>query len=65
MYLGARDPERGATAAKSLGATFVALDVADDASVAAAITSVDEAEGVLDVLINNAGITGACTEAGQ
>lgn len=62
MYLGARDPERGATAAKSLGATFVALDVADDAS---AITSVDEAEGVLDVLINNAGITGACTEAGQ
>jgi len=62
VYLGARDPERGATAAKSLGATFVALDVADDAS---AITSVDEAEGVLDVLINNAGITGACTEAGQ
>ena len=62
MYLGARDPERGATAAKSLGATLVAFDVADDAS---AITSVDEAEGVLDVLINNAGITGACTEAGQ
>ncbi|WP_243062787.1 SDR family NAD(P)-dependent oxidoreductase [Humibacter sp. RRB41] len=55
VYLGARDEERGRVAADELGARFVQLDVTDDASVAAALTAI-EADGGLDVLINNAGI---------
>jgi NAD(P)-dependent dehydrogenase (short-subunit alcohol dehydrogenase family) len=34
----------------------VQLDVTDDASVAAAMKTIDDAEGRLDVLVNNAGI---------
>ncbi|WP_405727196.1 SDR family oxidoreductase [Streptomyces sp. NBC_00028] len=55
VYVGARDEERGRRAAEQLGARFVRVDVTDDASVAAAAKTV-EAEGGLDVLINNAGI---------
>lgn len=58
VYLGARDPERGANAAKAIGATHVTLDVTKDDSVAAAINAISDATGRLDVLINNAGITG-------
>ncbi len=54
VWVGARDPERGRAAAGELGARFVALDVTDDTSVAAAA----EAVGALDVLVNNAGIGG-------
>jgi NAD(P)-dependent dehydrogenase (short-subunit alcohol dehydrogenase family) len=57
VYIGARDPERGRTAAGRLGARFVELDVADDDSVAAAAKAI-EADGGLDVLVNNAGIEG-------
>jgi len=52
VYIGSRDATRGAKAAADLGAHFVQLDVTDDASVAAAMASIDH----LDVLINNAGI---------
>ena len=55
VWVAARDPERGRAAADDLGARFVALDVTDDASVAAAAETVAAAGG-LDVLINNAGI---------
>ncbi|MBO4258739.1 SDR family oxidoreductase [Streptomyces griseorubiginosus] len=55
VYVGARDPERGRRAAERLGARFVRLDVTDDASVDAATKTI-EADGGLDVLINNAGI---------
>ncbi|MFJ1969559.1 SDR family NAD(P)-dependent oxidoreductase [Streptomyces sp. NPDC087903] len=58
VIMGARDPERGAAAAATLGARFVPIDVTDDASVAAAAASVAEHEGVIDVLINNAGVHG-------
>jgi NAD(P)-dependent dehydrogenase (short-subunit alcohol dehydrogenase family) len=56
VYIGARDVERGEKAAATLGARFVQLDVTDDASVAGALATIEEAEGVLDVLVHNAGI---------
>lgn len=58
VYLGARDPERGAAAARELGCRFVVLVVLDDDSVTAAADTVEQQQGALDVLINNAGITG-------
>lgn len=56
VYVGARSAERGQKAAADLGTRFVQLDVTDDASVAAAMKTIDDAEGRLDVLVNNAGI---------
>jgi NAD(P)-dependent dehydrogenase (short-subunit alcohol dehydrogenase family) len=56
VYIGARSIERGQAAANELGARFVQLDVTDDASVEAALRTIDEREGHLDVLVNNAGI---------
>ncbi len=58
VYIGARDTERGQTAADELGAQFLLLDVTDDASVDAAAAALTQKEGRLDVLINNAGISG-------
>ncbi|HEY0780286.1 MAG TPA: SDR family NAD(P)-dependent oxidoreductase [Gemmatirosa sp.] len=58
VVLGARDPERGRAAADRLGARFVPIDVADDASVARAAADVQAHEGRVDVLINNAGVLG-------
>lgn len=57
VWVAARDEQRGRAAAETLGARFVQMDVTDDASVAAAARTV-EAESGLDVLINNAGISG-------
>ena len=55
VYAGSRDAERGRQAAERLGARMVLIDVTDDASVAAAAKTI-EADGGLDVLVNNAGI---------
>ncbi|WP_410620182.1 SDR family NAD(P)-dependent oxidoreductase [Amycolatopsis sp. cmx-8-4] len=63
VYVGARDAERGQTAANRLGARFVQLDVTDDASVATAVKTI-EADGGLDVLVNNAGVEGRQADGG-
>ncbi|WP_280454327.1 SDR family NAD(P)-dependent oxidoreductase [Nocardia brasiliensis] len=55
VYIGSRDPARGRRAATELGGRTVQLDVGDDGSVAAAVEAI-EADGGLDVLVNNAGI---------
>ncbi len=55
VYVGARDEGRGRAAAEEVGARFVQLDVTDDTSVASAFAQI-EADGGLDVLVNNAGI---------
>jgi NAD(P)-dependent dehydrogenase (short-subunit alcohol dehydrogenase family) len=53
VYAGMRDPATGDDA-RALGARVVTLDVADQASVDAAIAQLPE----LDVLVNNAGVLG-------
>jgi len=58
VWLGARDVERGRTAAASVGARFLQIDVTEDASVKAAADTVRAAVGHLDILINNAGVSG-------
>ncbi|MEU1470605.1 SDR family oxidoreductase [Streptomyces sp. NPDC005761] len=61
--VGARDDERRAAAverlrARGVEAFGVPLDVTDDTSVSAAARLVEERAGRLDVLVNNAAITG-------
>ena len=63
MLIGARDKARGEEAAQKLAAldvqaTFVELDVTDEMSIARAAQSLAETFGRLDILINNAGISG-------
>lgn len=55
VYIGSRDLERGQRSAERLGARVVQLDITDDASVERAARTI-EADGGLDVLVNNAGI---------
>jgi len=65
VWAAARDPERG-RAAEEVGAQALVLDVTDDASVQAAAQTVGEATGgVLDVLVNNAGISGGRIPAAE
>ncbi|MFI6681330.1 SDR family oxidoreductase [Kribbella sp. NPDC050470] len=64
VVIGARDPQRGeeaATALRSAGGDVhaVTLDVTDAETIQAAAQWIDERFGQLDVLINNAGITGS------
>ena len=61
VLAGARDESRGRQAERDLlaggaDARFVPLDVTDDKSVARAAEWIDAEYGVLDVLVNNAGI---------
>jgi NAD(P)-dependent dehydrogenase (short-subunit alcohol dehydrogenase family) len=68
VLVGARDPVLGAEAAAALRSTGgdahpLTLDVTDPAGVAAAATEVADRFGRLDVLVNNAGVSG--DRAGQ
>jgi NAD(P)-dependent dehydrogenase (short-subunit alcohol dehydrogenase family) len=65
VVLGARNAELGQAAADRLGVRFVQIDVTDDASVARAAADVEAHEGRVDILINNAGITGRHAAAGE
>ena len=58
VLLGARDEKAGTAAAERLGARFVRIDVTDDESVMAAAADVEQHEGSIDVLVNNAGVAG-------
>lgn len=58
VYIGCRDASRGEKAAQELGAHFVEMDVTDDESVARAYTKIAEREDHIDILINNAGVSG-------
>jgi NAD(P)-dependent dehydrogenase (short-subunit alcohol dehydrogenase family) len=61
VYLGARDLEKGRSAAAAIGPTAIAvhLDVTDPASIAAAADRIREESGRLDLLINNAASAGS------
>lgn len=58
VYIGSRNEERGQQASKELGVDYVQLDVSDDKSVQQAFETISNKEGRVDVLINNAGISG-------
>ena len=63
VIIGARNTARGEEAGRKLStlsveATFVQLDVTDEESIARAARTLDETFGRLDILINNAGISG-------
>ncbi len=65
VYLGARDLQRGTDAAAAVGATAIRLDATDAPSIASAVRRIQEEAGVLDVLVNNAGIAGDQRPAGE
>lgn len=58
VYIGSRDAERGRQAADELGVKYIQLDVTDDISIQQAYLQIQDREGRLDILINNAGISG-------
>ncbi len=58
VTIGVRDPGRGRAAADELEVGWLHLDVTDQASVDAAAEQIRSQHGRLDVLVNNAGITG-------
>jgi NAD(P)-dependent dehydrogenase (short-subunit alcohol dehydrogenase family) len=65
VYAGAREEQRAKEAAAQLGARPLVIDVTSEDSVRAAAELVRAETGHLDVLVNNAGITGGRKEAGD
>jgi NAD(P)-dependent dehydrogenase (short-subunit alcohol dehydrogenase family) len=59
VWLWDLDADLGAAAAKELGASSLAVDVASPGGVAAAARAVVDADRRIDILVNNAGISGA------
>lgn len=67
VWLGCRDEDRGRKAEEELRAQghdvrFVQLDITDDASVRAAVATVEAQSPQIDMLINNAGIGGGLAD---
>lgn len=67
VLIGARDEQRGLAAVEALrkegtAAKFVRLEVTDAASVKSAVEQVTREFGVLDVLVNNAGVLDYATD---
>jgi NAD(P)-dependent dehydrogenase (short-subunit alcohol dehydrogenase family) len=64
VWAGVRDPKQTATASaaaeRNVSLRTVLLDVTSDESVAAAIRQIEEADGFLYGLVNNAGVTKRC-----
>ncbi|WP_405163965.1 SDR family oxidoreductase [Nocardia sp. NBC_01499] len=70
VFLGARDADRGKQAAaelveQGLNVEFVQLDVTSITSIAAAVDTIGDRATHLDVLINNAGISGGFADPDQ
>jgi NAD(P)-dependent dehydrogenase (short-subunit alcohol dehydrogenase family) len=63
VVIAGRDGARLASAAEAIGADAVPTDVTREDDVAALFRSVGERHGRLDVLVNNAGITGPVSNA--
>ena len=59
VIIGARSKELGLNAANELGVKSVQLDVTDHESIASAVKEVEDKYDHIDILINNAGITGS------
>jgi NAD(P)-dependent dehydrogenase (short-subunit alcohol dehydrogenase family) len=62
VIISGRDPERVQRAAETLGVDWITLDVTSDESVASAAAELRARFGGLDVLINNAGVSGLIAE---
>ncbi|MET8429779.1 SDR family oxidoreductase [Nocardia sp. NPDC004860] len=70
VLLGARNPELGQAAAAKLRAEgadahFIRIDVADEQSIAAAAAQIEADFGRLDILVNNAAISGGLDGDGK
>lgn len=63
VYIGSRNEERGKNAAEKLGAELLLMDVTIEDSVKAAAQAMMDKEDRIDILINNAGISGVYKKA--
>jgi NAD(P)-dependent dehydrogenase (short-subunit alcohol dehydrogenase family) len=65
VYLGARDLAAGTDVAAAIGATPIQLDATDADSIATAVARIQDEAGSLDVLVNNAGVSGEQRRPGE